>query len=112
MTLTSSLRQTFVDKPSTVPRKQLAKSYLQAKNTQPQHYLSADCVVDELPRLQMQLADTQKKTVSFLDIIIKASAVALRQVPEANAVWENVRLTQKASILLPTLIFFPFDRAM
>ena len=65
---------------------------MKGKAQLPHHYLSAECSLDEIPKLQKYLADNHKASVSTLDIVTKAAAIALRQVPEANAVWENVSL--------------------
>ncbi|MBL0942559.1 MAG: 2-oxo acid dehydrogenase subunit E2, partial [Alphaproteobacteria bacterium] len=52
----------------------------------PHFYLTVECEVDQLLELRKQINDGQSETkISVNDLIIKACAVALMKVPEANA---------------------------
>ncbi|MEM8653606.1 MAG: pyruvate dehydrogenase complex dihydrolipoamide acetyltransferase [Pseudomonadota bacterium] len=71
-------------------RKTIAARLTEAKQTVPHFYLRRDIKLDALMEfrgtLNGQLADRGIK-LSVNDFIIKACALALQQVPDANAVW-------------------------
>lgn len=75
--------------PHTSMRRTIARRLLEAKQTVPHFYLNADCNIDELMALRAQINARREPAdrISVNDFIIKASAVALRKVPDANAVW-------------------------
>ncbi|MVO14731.1 pyruvate dehydrogenase complex dihydrolipoamide acetyltransferase [Parasedimentitalea huanghaiensis] len=82
-------------------RKTIAARLSEAKQTIPHFYLRRDIQLDALlkfrAQLNTQLAGRGVK-LSVNDFIIKAVAIALQQVPEANAVWAGDRVLQmKAS---------------
>ncbi|MCV0396846.1 MAG: pyruvate dehydrogenase complex dihydrolipoamide acetyltransferase [Rhizobiaceae bacterium] len=79
-------------------RKTIARRLVEAKSTIPHFYLTLDCEIDALLALRKQLNDAapMKKTekgevpvykLSVNDMIIKAMAMALMAVPDANASW-------------------------
>lgn len=78
-------------------RKIIAARLTEAKQTIPHFYLRRDIRLDELLKfrgqLNQQLAKRDVK-LSVNDFIIKACALALQQVPAANAVWADDRILQ------------------
>lgn len=76
-------------------RKTIASRLTEAKSTVPHFYLTLDIQLDALLALRKQLNDAAPKDqdgkpdykLSVNDFVIKALAVALRKVPEANAIW-------------------------
>jgi pyruvate dehydrogenase E2 component (dihydrolipoamide acetyltransferase) len=83
-------------------RKTIARRLVEAKSTVPHFYLTVDCELDALLALRKQLNDAApvKKTdnpasgggepaykLSVNDLIIKALALALKEVPDANVSW-------------------------
>ncbi|TPJ86206.1 pyruvate dehydrogenase complex dihydrolipoamide acetyltransferase [Mesorhizobium sp. B2-5-13] len=79
-------------------RKTIARRLVEAKTTIPHFYLTLDCELDALLALRTQLnaAAPVKKTdkgeapaykLSVNDMVIKAMAMALKAVPDANASW-------------------------
>ncbi len=81
-------------------RKTIARRLVEAKSTIPHFYLTLDCELDALLALRSQLnaAAPMKKTdkgevpaykLSVNDMVIKAMALALRDVPAANASWTD-----------------------
>jgi len=78
-------------------RKTIAARLSEAKQTIPHFYLRRDIKLDALLKfradLNAQLADRNIK-LSVNDFIIKACALALQQVPAANAVWAGDRVLQ------------------
>ncbi|QBX99800.1 pyruvate dehydrogenase complex dihydrolipoamide acetyltransferase [Rhodophyticola sp. CCM32] len=76
-------------------RKTVAARLTEAKQTIPHFYLRRDVQLDALLAFRAQL-NTQLEArgvkLSVNDFIIKACALALQSVPEANAVWANDRM--------------------
>jgi pyruvate dehydrogenase E2 component (dihydrolipoamide acetyltransferase) len=76
-------------------RKTIAARLSEAKQTIPHFYLRRDIRLDALLKfraeLNAQLAERGVK-LSVNDFIIKACALALQQVPDANAVWAGDRI--------------------
>ena len=74
-------------------RKVIAQRLTQSKQTVPHFYLSMDCRIDELLRARERINATSPKDgprafkLSVNDFVIKAMALALQQVPAANASW-------------------------
>ncbi|MGD9803731.1 MAG: pyruvate dehydrogenase complex dihydrolipoamide acetyltransferase [Hyphomicrobiaceae bacterium] len=85
------------DSYDTVPhdgmRRVIAQRLTQSKQTIPHFYMSVDCVLDELLRARERINAASPKDgpkaykLSVNDFVIKALALALQQVPAANATW-------------------------
>jgi pyruvate dehydrogenase E2 component (dihydrolipoamide acetyltransferase) len=74
-------------------RRIIAQRLVQAKQTIPHFYLSVDCRLDDLLRARERINKTAPKDgprafkLSVNDFVIKALALALQQIPAANATW-------------------------
>ncbi|MBX7145909.1 MAG: pyruvate dehydrogenase complex dihydrolipoamide acetyltransferase [Alphaproteobacteria bacterium] len=92
--------------PHTAMRKIIARRLLQAKQEAPHFYLKIDCDLDALLKLRAELNTRAELKLSVNDFIIKAAALALHKVPEANASWtdEAVHLYQRADIAVAVAI--------
>lgn len=86
----SGLQQThaFEDLPNTQIRKVIATRLLESKQSTPHLYLSSDVVLDPLLSFRKELKEKFDVKVSVNDIIIKVVAMALKNIPEANAYWD------------------------
>lgn len=77
-------------------RRAIASRVVEAKSTIPHFYLSADCRADALLRLRGGLNAASPRPgdarLTVTDLIVKALALAMRAVPEANVVWAEDRL--------------------
>lgn len=88
--------QPYDEIPLTNIRKVIARRLTEAKSTIPHFYLEADCEIDALLDLRETLnsqGEGQYK-LSVNDFVIKAAALALRQVPEANTAWTDDAILQ------------------
>jgi len=75
-------------------RKTIAARLTEAKQSVPHFYLRRDINLDPLLKFRSQLnkqLEERGVKLSVNDFIIKACALALQQVPEANAVWAGDR---------------------
>jgi len=75
-------------------RKTIAARLTEAKQTIPHFYLRRDINLDALLKFRSELnkqLESRGVKLSVNDFIIKASAIALQQVPDANSVWAGDR---------------------
>ncbi|HAN23228.1 MAG TPA: pyruvate dehydrogenase complex dihydrolipoamide acetyltransferase, partial [Microbacterium ginsengisoli] len=77
------------DIPHTGMRRAIARRLTEAKTEIPHIYLRADCRVDALLDLRARINEGRAADarVSVNDLVVKAVAAALLDVPEANAIW-------------------------
>jgi pyruvate dehydrogenase E2 component (dihydrolipoamide acetyltransferase) len=84
-------RQEYSSGYSTVPhsgmRRAIARRLTESKSTVPHFYVSADCKVDALLALRKSINESSPVKISVNDIVVKAVASALMDVPESNVVW-------------------------
>ena len=90
-------------------RKVIAERMTESKQQVPHFYLTVDCEIDRLLEARKNLNARAKDgefKISVNDMIIKAVAAALIEVPRANAGWsgEGVRLYKRADISVAVVI--------
>lgn len=76
-------------------RRTIAARLTEAKQTIPHFYLRRDIQLDALLAFRTQLngaLGSRKVKLSVNDFVIKACALALQQVPDANAIWAGDRI--------------------
>ncbi len=89
----------FEEVPLDGMRRTIATRLVEAKQTIPHFYLTADVTMDALIRLREEAnagapkaGETAAYKLSVNDFVIKALALALQRVPAANAVWAGDRI--------------------
>ena len=109
-------------------RKTIAKRLQESKQTIPHFYVSLDCELDALLALRAQLNASApvKKTekgdvpafkLSVNDMVIKALALALRDVPDANVSWTDTNMVKHkhadvgVAVSIPGGLITPIIRA-
>ncbi len=82
-------------------RKTIAKRLQESKQTIPHFYVSVDVELDALLALRAQLNDSAPRKedkpaykLSVNDMVIKAMALALRDVPDANVSWTDTNMVK------------------
>jgi pyruvate dehydrogenase E2 component (dihydrolipoamide acetyltransferase) len=82
-------------------RKTIAKRLQESKQTIPHFYVSVDVELDALLALRAQINDAAPRKddrpaykVSVNDMVIKAMALALRDVPDANVSWTDTNMVK------------------
>ncbi|GJE85775.1 dihydrolipoamide acetyltransferase [Phanerochaete sordida] len=95
----------YVDIPTSNMRRVIASRLAQSKVELPHYYLTADINMDKVLKLRevfnKSLGEKDKSAkLSVNDFIVKATACALAEVPEANSAWlgEVIRQYKKADI--------------
>ena len=80
----------YTERPLTAMRRVIARRLTEAKQTVPHFYLTIDCEIDELLKIRGELnTKSDAYRISVNDFVIRAAALALRQVPAANASWSD-----------------------
>jgi pyruvate dehydrogenase E2 component (dihydrolipoamide acetyltransferase) len=85
----------YTERPLTAMRRTIARRLTESKQTVPHFYLTIDCEIDELLKFRTELnAKSDAYRISVNDFVIRATALALRQVPAANASWSDDAILQ------------------
>lgn len=87
-------------------RNVIANRLLEAKQTIPHFYLTADCNISQLLEIRAQINAVSPKDesgkqlykVSVNDLVIKATALALKDIPAANSSWNGESILQYNNI--------------
>jgi pyruvate dehydrogenase E2 component (dihydrolipoamide acetyltransferase) len=77
----------YVTVPHSGMRRAIARRLTESKTTVPHFYVTADCKVDSLLELRKRINESSPVKISVNDIVVKAVASALMDVPEANVIW-------------------------
>ncbi|MEH6524890.1 MAG: pyruvate dehydrogenase complex dihydrolipoamide acetyltransferase [Sneathiella sp.] len=81
--------------PLTSMRKTIARRLSEAKQTIPHFYLTVECELDNLMALRKELnSRSDEYKISVNDFIIRASGLALKKLPAANASWGGDKILQ------------------
>ncbi|EWM21801.1 pyruvate dehydrogenase component x [Nannochloropsis gaditana] len=84
---------TFSDTKNSNMRKVIARRLAESKATVPHAYETVDCEIDAVLSFRKQMQRDFEVNVSVNDFIIRSAALALRDVPEANAFWDGPKGT-------------------
>ncbi|MEX1034782.1 MAG: pyruvate dehydrogenase complex dihydrolipoamide acetyltransferase [Sneathiella sp.] len=81
--------------PLTSMRKTIARRLTEAKQTIPHFYLTIECELDNLLAMRKELnGRSDEYKISVNDFVIRASALALKKLPAANACWGGDKILQ------------------
>ena len=89
--LADMLGMSYEAQPVTKMRSVIAQRLQESKQTIPHFYLTVECRIDALmdARKQINTEANGKYKLSVNDFVIKAVALALKKVPQANAAWTD-----------------------
>ncbi len=80
----------YTERPLSAMRRVIARRLTESKQTVPHFYLTIDCEIDALLKIRAELnGKSDAYRISLNDFVIRAAAIALRQVPAANASWSD-----------------------
>jgi pyruvate dehydrogenase E2 component (dihydrolipoamide acetyltransferase) len=108
----------FREIPNSGMRKVIARRLTEAKQTVPHFYLTIDLQIDQLLKTRAELngrSDEYKLSVN--DFVIRATALALKKVPAANAAWTDDAILQyenadiSVAVATPTGLITPIIKA-
>ena len=84
----------YIDIPHSNIRKITAKNMLANKNNNPHYYVSMEIDMDAAAALRRQVNELSGAKVSVNDLIIRACALALKDVPVCNSSWKDEYIRQ------------------
>lgn len=84
----------YTEIPHSNMRRTIARRLSESKSTIPHFYLSVDCRMDRLLALRTEINASASRKISVNDFIVRAVAVALRDVPAANVGWTDTAMRQ------------------
>ncbi len=88
--LADLLGMKYTAQPNSTVRKTIARRLTEAKQSVPHFYLTLDCDIGALSKLRQETnAAGGDVKLSINDYVIRAVALALKQVPAANASWTD-----------------------
>ncbi len=88
----------FTDTPISQMRKVIARRLAESMFTAPHFYLTMEINMDKAMALRPQLNEISPAKISFNDMVIKASALALRKHPAVNSSWLGDKIRQNHAI--------------
>ena len=102
----------YIETPLSNMRKVIARRLAESKRDAPHFYLTIDCAIDELLKVRKQLNGRSPEgegayRISVNDFVIGAAALALRQVPAANASWSDTGLRRYQVVDISVAVAIP-----
>ena len=88
----------YGDKPISQMRKVIARRLGESKFSAPHFYLTMEMNMDKMIVARKAINEDAPVRISFNDLIVKASAAALRKHPEVNASWLGDKITYHQDI--------------
>ncbi|NQX86862.1 MAG: 2-oxo acid dehydrogenase subunit E2 [Flavobacteriaceae bacterium] len=80
-------QEDFDEKPNSQMRKVIARRLTESKFSAPHYYLNVEFDMDNAMAFRKQFNSLPDTKISFNDIVVKATALALRQHPQVNSQW-------------------------
>lgn len=86
-------------------RKIIASRLVESKHSVPHFYLTAEYILDKIMEARTLLSTPENK-ISVNDFVVKATAMAMRKVPEVNASWadDEIRFYNNVDIAVAVAI--------
>ena len=97
----------FTEIPHSGMRKTIARRLTESKQNVPHFYLTEDCELDKQLKLRKEQNSKSDEKNSLNDINIKASALALKKVPTANASWSDEGILMWENIDISVAVAIP-----
>jgi pyruvate dehydrogenase E2 component (dihydrolipoamide acetyltransferase) len=96
--------------PHSTMRKVIAKRLTEAAQTIPHFYVTVDCKLDALMKLRADLnkrGDKDGFKLSVNDFVIRASALALRKMPDVNSAWSEEGMLRFKTVDVSVAVAIP-----
>jgi len=93
-------KEDFEEVPVSQMRKTIARRLAESKFTAPHFYLTMSIDMDACVAARAKLNEVSKVKISFNDLVLKATAVALKQHPKVNSSWlgDKIRINHHVNI--------------
>lgn len=97
----------FTDIPLTQMRKVIARRLGESKFSAPHFYLTMEINMDQAMAARAAMNEVSSVKISFNDMIIKASAMALRRHPDVNSSWMGEFIRQNHHVHIGSAVAMP-----
>jgi len=104
---TATGQEGFTDVPLTQMRKVIARRLGESKFSAPHFYLTMEINMDNAMTARVAMNEVSPVKISFNDMIIKASAMALRKHPDVNSSWMGDFIRQNHHIHIGSALALP-----
>lgn len=101
------LTESYTDTPLTQMRKVIARRLGESKFSAPHFYLTMEINMDNAIVSRVSMNEVSPVKISFNDMIIKASAMALRKHPDVNSSWMGDFIRQNHHIHIGSAVAMP-----
>jgi len=91
-------KESFEDVPVSQMRKTIARRLAESKFSAPHFYLTMEINMDKAVEARKSINEVSPVKISFNDIVIKATAAALRQHPDVNVSWLGDKMRKNQHI--------------
>lgn len=93
--------------PNSQVRNVIAKRLSESKFTAPHYYLMVEINMDKAIEARKEINSLPDTKISFNDMIIKATAVALRKHPQVNSSWAGDKIIHRGNINIGVAVAIP-----
>jgi pyruvate dehydrogenase E2 component (dihydrolipoamide acetyltransferase) len=93
--------------PNSQVRNIIAKRLAESKFTAPHYYLMVEINMDKAIEARKEINSLPDTKISFNDMIIKATAVALRKHPQVNSSWAGDKIIHRGNINIGVAVAIP-----
>jgi pyruvate dehydrogenase E2 component (dihydrolipoamide acetyltransferase) len=99
--------QGFTEIPHSMMRRTIARRLTESKQQVPHFYVKASCRIDALLQLRKEINGTSEAKVSVNDLVVRAVALALIEVPDANVAWGEKALRKYEGVDVAVAVATP-----
>jgi pyruvate dehydrogenase E2 component (dihydrolipoamide acetyltransferase) len=101
------LGMAYEAQPNSSVRKVIAKRLTESKQLVPHFYLSVDVELDALLALRREMNEAAGLKLSVNDFVIRATALAMKKIPAANASWTDNAILQYKDVDISVAVATP-----
>ncbi|HCN50856.1 MAG TPA: pyruvate dehydrogenase [Chryseobacterium sp.] len=96
-----------VEEPNSQVRNIIAKRLSESKFSAPHYYLMVEINMDKAIEARKEINSIPDTKISFNDMIIKATAIALRKHPQVNSSWAGDKIIHRGNINIGVAVAIP-----
>jgi pyruvate dehydrogenase E2 component (dihydrolipoamide acetyltransferase) len=102
-----ALAPPYMEVPHSTPRRTIARRLTESKQQVPHFYLTIHCEIDALLKLRRELNENAAAKVSVNDFVVRAVALALKEVPDANVSWDDTAMRRYREVDVSVAVATP-----
>jgi pyruvate dehydrogenase E2 component (dihydrolipoamide acetyltransferase) len=102
-----ALAPPYMEVPHSTPRRTIARRLTESKQQVPHFYLTTHCEIDALLKLRRELNENAAAKVSVNDFVVRAVALALKEIPDANVSWEDTAMRRYREVDVSVAVATP-----